>query len=745
MDKVDARTRETAVTLLDVRWTSKAAGGAAKSSTTLAANAVNPSKVMAENSIACFPTQVGTNTGVLGSAPIKTALRHGFDTNGWGNETTVQNNVSTQRIPIGNQFTNQVEKILQPQKPEQDTQTISEQQRQPQPSKTVASISSASIVPKISVQNQEDQLQRQNQEKRFKQQQQDIERNLDRHPSKKFQQNGFRGANNNTMTSNITSNSTTPMMISMTSIGFGIDNNNTSRVDATEATIKAVKDAMERSTLRFHAFHSHSLQIKIQLGVPCVGTQASSLGSSDPKVNQMRPMNVDLARLSSILPRVIQILPVQVEPGGLFVPGETSGAPSICTVVACITLESQPQPLALKPQSQPEPSPRTSVVPPLPPCSPLALESSTTAGFPNPKQALSMTSVSTAKRMIYTPADNQETRQKLSSAQVQNQPASCLLTSTLAATQQIEGSPIPPKQWDRGNCSNNYSPEIAPIPSLSLLYRTQVNMRSPGSSTDEIGILGEKNLRETTTTPPSSNECNITCGTISVGNKRQLQHQRSNECGQKKKLRVDGKDNKETTKSIEMLAMISEQEINRRSVLRASDGSTATLAPSSRVLYSVFPTNGSVNKATFQNEEISKDHFATPGVDKKNGAQNTTTISTTGTSNLTTPANVRQPPNLGSRQSNKLDTSRGGRAVSYLDYSNEHPLPEERDCWALSTRTTSSPVFPLKLHETLTQIEKDGYDDIIGWLPHGRSFKIYKQKEFTDIILPRYANMFLSS
>ena len=91
---------------------------------------------------------------------------------------------------------------------------------------------------------------------------------------------------------------------------------------------------------------------------------------------------------------------------------------------------------------------------------------------------------------------------------------------------------------------------------------------------------------------------------------------------------------------------------------------------------------------------------------------------------------------------NKLGSaprSGGGRrrAINYSDYSSEQPLPEERDCWALSTRTTSSPVFPLKLHETLTQIESDGYDHIIGWLPHGRSFKIFKQKEFTEIILPR--------
>lgn len=91
------------------------------------------------------------------------------------------------------------------------------------------------------------------------------------------------------------------------------------------------------------------------------------------------------------------------------------------------------------------------------------------------------------------------------------------------------------------------------------------------------------------------------------------------------------------------------------------------------------------------------------------------------------------------RQNSQLGVAHGGRrSILYADFSSEQPLPEERDCWALSTRTTSCPVFPLKLHETLTQIEKDGYDDIVGWLPHGRSFKIFKQKEFTEIILPRY-------
>ena len=51
---------------------------------------------------------------------------------------------------------------------------------------------------------------------------------------------------------------------------------------------------------------------------------------------------------------------------------------------------------------------------------------------------------------------------------------------------------------------------------------------------------------------------------------------------------------------------------------------------------------------------------------------------------------------------------------------------------------TPNAAFPLKLHETLTGIEQDGLDDIIGWMSHGRSFKIHKQAEFVNEILPKY-------
>ena len=76
---------------------------------------------------------------------------------------------------------------------------------------------------------------------------------------------------------------------------------------------------------------------------------------------------------------------------------------------------------------------------------------------------------------------------------------------------------------------------------------------------------------------------------------------------------------------------------------------------------------------------------------------------------------------------------------TYRDHSHEVPLPEELDLVGpKAPDRTPNAAFPLKLHEILSQIEADGHDDIIGWLHHGRSFKIHKQKEFVDTVLPNY-------
>lgn len=75
----------------------------------------------------------------------------------------------------------------------------------------------------------------------------------------------------------------------------------------------------------------------------------------------------------------------------------------------------------------------------------------------------------------------------------------------------------------------------------------------------------------------------------------------------------------------------------------------------------------------------------------------------------------------------------------YTDMSSERPLPGEEHLGGTLWRPrTLNGAFPLKLHEILTEIEKDGYSDIIGWLPHGRSFKIFDHDRFCEIVLPNY-------
>merc|ERR1719232_1163176 len=46
--------------------------------------------------------------------------------------------------------------------------------------------------------------------------------------------------------------------------------------------------------------------------------------------------------------------------------------------------------------------------------------------------------------------------------------------------------------------------------------------------------------------------------------------------------------------------------------------------------------------------------------------------------------------------------------------------------------------FPLKMHQLLEEIEQDGLNSIVSWMPHGRSFVVHKPKEFVSDILPTY-------
>jgi HSF-type DNA-binding len=49
--------------------------------------------------------------------------------------------------------------------------------------------------------------------------------------------------------------------------------------------------------------------------------------------------------------------------------------------------------------------------------------------------------------------------------------------------------------------------------------------------------------------------------------------------------------------------------------------------------------------------------------------------------------------------------------------------------------------FPARLHQMLDEIENDGHADVISWQPHGRCFVVHKQKEFREVIMPKYFKM----
>jgi hypothetical protein len=46
--------------------------------------------------------------------------------------------------------------------------------------------------------------------------------------------------------------------------------------------------------------------------------------------------------------------------------------------------------------------------------------------------------------------------------------------------------------------------------------------------------------------------------------------------------------------------------------------------------------------------------------------------------------------------------------------------------------------FPVKLHEMLDQIERDGLAHVVSWQPHGRCFVVHEAKEFVNHVMPKY-------
>jgi len=46
--------------------------------------------------------------------------------------------------------------------------------------------------------------------------------------------------------------------------------------------------------------------------------------------------------------------------------------------------------------------------------------------------------------------------------------------------------------------------------------------------------------------------------------------------------------------------------------------------------------------------------------------------------------------------------------------------------------------FPWKLHEMLEMASEEGFDEIVSWLPDGKSFKVHKPAAFVEIVMAKF-------
>ena len=468
-------------------------------------------------------------------------------------------------------------------------------------------------------------------------------------------------------------------LLSMSSIGFGIDSSPASSWgDATEAAIKALQDAMERSTLRLPIGSnaqntSTSLQIQVQLGVPAKQAAMSE------------PMLVDIARVTAILPRGIPVLPIRVTVGGLHIPD----SPPVCTAVACITLQTEAAAVAV-------------------------------SSVPEPSQRPTTSNTHAAASSLHTRFLTKQTPE--SWARLETDHRSESLQAPPPTVSSTSGPPLPVISTQGSSCD--------PLPNAPSLSRLATNDATPGMITSSI--TNNSTARDSIQSDTGHQHPIVAAAALAAASKPK---------------------NHQSSTSIEMLAIISEEMRlagDKRSVsapsLNAATGANHHFPPiAAKKQYHEGIPSALMGPATNALQQPTSLEFHSPY--DTNGSYTDGHIERPGSPMSAEEAMLR---NAGAYNYKKLPpgvTTKNNRRLfvkhKYRDYSGEVPLPEEQDLIVAGGGTTSAArtpnaAFPLKLHETLSQIEKHGHGDIIGWMPHGRSFRIHMQKEFAEIILPRY-------
>jgi len=358
-------------------------------------------------------------------------------------------------------------------------------------------------------------------------------------------------------------------------VGFGIDPRQSvsNGWDATEAAVRALRDAMERSTVRLPpSGQGNPFQIHVKIGVP----------PRQDIISRLEPMNVDMSRITSILPRSIPVMPIDIVVGGLSVSGHDDPDVSICSAVACVTVQ------------------------------------------------------------------------------------------TNAATNPVKQHER--HAWERASVAANAT---GVHPMMNQMPHTPIEGNAAWSSTLE------RKQQQQPKPPPQAAE------------------------RRKSYNRVD---------SMEMLARISEQVRERPGILGGR------LHPQEGPSEAALPTQGIYDDPQKQQTSTGSnkdDDDTSSNTDDKDNYK-------------------KLPPGVTAKNNKRQFVQH-----NYHDHSLELPTGMEENpmygAVAKSGKSAGSqPSFPVKLHELLGEIEADGYGFILSWLPHGRSFKIHKQQEFLDVILPQY-------
>lgn len=473
----------------------------------------------------------------------------------------------------------------------------------------------------------------------------------------------------------------TNSMLSLSSIGFGIDSSPSAALgDATEASLRAVRDAMDRSSLRvpFLAYHhnnkmggggaagtgqpssqeqhSHrprpdALQIKMVLGVP-----ARQDGTGEP-------MRVDVDRLSSLLHTSSACVPIRIVVGGLFIPSEHQGSPSICTAVASITLQSQwPVYVATSGAGAidvagprhvaPSPVNHNSQEPQSVPChcsnGAAAMSAATAYGSP-PSLTAAIPSLSPTQMMKSTTE-----------------------SSTPPPTIVVGGGPSALRRdFRRSNSIEMLAMVAGEAETIRSAAVTEAAADSGGATVAAISMA--TNLKPPAALLPPSLLSTSTLEGI-----------------------MKTKSQNEATQALQYLWHQQQQKERERPSLLEKDVSL--------LMTSQNPPSPSRHPLSSNTEVV------------KNVLVNAAT------SNGSDGESYRKmPPGQTNKKNPRLFAQH-----NYTDHSREEARSDEMHLYPVIRSTDgkekSSPnnPFPLKLHETLAQIEHDGFGDIIGWLPHGR-------------------------